>query len=167
MTRVCAFCREDVVDESPYASPLRADRHRLNGYLALNGYLVLQGHIPSRTSQLEHVLELPARKRLGTRWAKYPFIGFSNGTLQRRYSRTKYSRCRLAAPGGGDGSGAGENYTWVHTQTIQTSHKSILRSSIRSGALPTFSEGQRARVLAARAVGFFEATLGCGKIGRH
>ena len=29
-------------------------------------------HIPLRTSQIKHILKLPARKRLGTRWARYP-----------------------------------------------------------------------------------------------
>ena len=38
-----------------------------------NWHLVLQGNIPSRTSQLKHILKLLARERLGTRWAKYPF----------------------------------------------------------------------------------------------
>ena len=37
----------------------------------LNGYLVLQGNIPLRTSQFEQILKLLARKRLGTRWAKF------------------------------------------------------------------------------------------------
>ena len=59
------------------------DRHRLNGYL------VFQGNIPSRTSQLKHVVKLLARKKPGTRWAKYPF-----------------SRCRLEwAAGLGPGPG--------------------------------------------------------------
>ena len=40
----------------------------------LNGYLVLQGSMPLRTSQFEHVLKLPGRKRLGARWAKYIYI---------------------------------------------------------------------------------------------
>ena len=46
-------------------------RHRLDGYLAL--------WVPSppgkhtlRTSQFRHILKQFARKRLGTRWAKYP-----------------------------------------------------------------------------------------------
>ena len=38
----------------------------------LNGYLVLQGNIPLRTSHFKDILKLLARKRLGTRWAKYP-----------------------------------------------------------------------------------------------
>ena len=46
---------------------VRTDRHRLNGYL------VLQANIHFRTSQSKHILKLLARKRLGTRWAKYPF----------------------------------------------------------------------------------------------
>ena len=55
----------------------RSTRHRLDGYL------VLQGNIPLRTSQVKHVLKLLARKRLGTRWAKYPC-----------------SRCRSTRPAG-------------------------------------------------------------------
>ena len=39
----------------------------------LNGHLVLQGNIPLRTSRFKRILKLFARKRLGTRWAKYPF----------------------------------------------------------------------------------------------
>ena len=39
---------------------------------SFNGYLVLQGSVPLRTSHFKHVLKLLARKRLGTRWAKYP-----------------------------------------------------------------------------------------------
>ncbi len=39
----------------------------------LNGYLALQRNIPSRTAQFKQFLELLARKRLGTHWAKYPF----------------------------------------------------------------------------------------------
>ena len=32
-----------------------------------------QGNIPVRTSRFEHIAKLLARRRLGTRWAKYPF----------------------------------------------------------------------------------------------
>ena len=42
----------------------------------LNGYLALQGNtrfIIIRIAESKHVLKLVARKRLGTRWAKYPF----------------------------------------------------------------------------------------------
>ena len=39
----------------------------------LNGYVILQGNIHFRTAQFKHFLNLLARKRLGTRWAKYPF----------------------------------------------------------------------------------------------
>ena len=48
----------------------RADAYFGNGLMGteLNGYLVLQGNIPLRSSQVKL-----ARKRLGTRWAKYPF----------------------------------------------------------------------------------------------
>ena len=38
-----------------------------------NGHPVFQGNVPLRTSQLKHILKLLARKRLGARWAKYPF----------------------------------------------------------------------------------------------
>ena len=38
-----------------------------------NGYLVLQGNRPSGTAQSKHFPKLLARKRLGIRWAKYPF----------------------------------------------------------------------------------------------
>ena len=38
----------------------------------LNGYLVLQGKIPLRTSQLRHVLKLPARKKAGYPLGKVP-----------------------------------------------------------------------------------------------
>ena len=39
----------------------------------LNGYLVLQGNIHFSTAQFKLFLKLLARKRLGTRWAKYLF----------------------------------------------------------------------------------------------
>ena len=39
----------------------------------LNGYLVLQGNIRFRTARFKHFRKLLARKRLGTRWVKYPF----------------------------------------------------------------------------------------------
>ena len=48
-------------------------RHRRNGYLVINGYLVLRGDIPWRTSTSKHIVKLLARKRIGTRWAKYLF----------------------------------------------------------------------------------------------
>ena len=38
-----------------------------------NGYLVLQGNIHFGTKWFETVLELLARKKLGTHWSKYPF----------------------------------------------------------------------------------------------
>ena len=38
-----------------------------------NGYLVLQGNMHFRTARSKKFLKLLARKRLGTRWAKYPF----------------------------------------------------------------------------------------------
>ena len=53
----------------------------------LNGYLVIQGNIPFGTAPFKQFLELLARKRLGTRWAKYPF-----------------SRCRTTSAGGGRGA---------------------------------------------------------------
>ena len=46
----------------------------------LNGYLALQGNMLSGTARLKHVLKLPARKILGTRWAKYPFSRFRTVT---------------------------------------------------------------------------------------
>ena len=39
----------------------------------LNGYLALQGNKHVGTARLKHFLEVLARERLGTRWAKYPF----------------------------------------------------------------------------------------------
>ena len=48
-------------------------RHQLNGVPSIMGYLVLQGVIPLSTSLFKHFLKLLARKKLGTRWAKYPF----------------------------------------------------------------------------------------------
>ena len=47
-----------------------------------------QGDIHFGTARLKHFLELPARRRLGTRWAKYLF------------SRCRYIRRLLAAAGG-------------------------------------------------------------------
>ena len=56
------------VASEPAERPSRAAfRHRLHGHL------VLQGTVALRTSQSKHILRLLARKRLGTRWAKYPF----------------------------------------------------------------------------------------------
>ena len=46
-------------------------RRRLHGYL--HGDLVLQGNIHLTTARFKHILELLARKRLGTRQAKYLF----------------------------------------------------------------------------------------------
>ena len=50
---------------------LQDARHRFNGYLASSTPL-------RASSQFKHILKLPARRRLGTRWAKSP-----------------YSRCRM------------------------------------------------------------------------
>ena len=43
----------------------------------LNGYLVIQGNGPLVTSRFTNILQLLklfARRRLGTHWAKYPFL---------------------------------------------------------------------------------------------
>ena len=46
---------------------------KAGGQQGRTAYLVLQGSVPSRTSQFKHIVQLIARTRLGTRWAKYPF----------------------------------------------------------------------------------------------
>ena len=58
----------------------------------LTGHLVLQGSIPFRAARLKHVLNLPARRRLVIRWAKYPFC--RRPTLVRgARGRTGEARC--------------------------------------------------------------------------
>ena len=68
------------------------------------GYLVLQGSVPFRTAQFEHFLKRQARKRSGTRWAKYPFgypvlqgsVPF--GAAQVRHFLKLLARSRLGTP---------------------------------------------------------------------
>ena len=53
--------------------PQSGVRHRPNGYLARWAPSPPGKHVPLRTSRFKHMLKLPARKRLGARWAEYPF----------------------------------------------------------------------------------------------
>ena len=62
----------------------------------LNGYLVLQGNIPFRTAQSKHVVELLARKRRSTRWAKYPFRRCRKGSVFSQSPVRLFSTCHFS-----------------------------------------------------------------------
>ena len=59
--------------------------------LLLNGYLVLQGKMHLRTAQSKDFLKLLARERLGTCWAKYPF-------MPRRWPEEEGGLCEAGVP---------------------------------------------------------------------